>query len=360
LRWHDGMLQWVRHAGQIVNVSRWADTPPGARPSTTCPVCEQPVVLKLGRRRSHHAAHRADDACPATHPETADHINAKFHLAFELRRVGALSLLDQCAEPTPTPPRYPPQVCVQTRVRPWHPGWDEVVVEERLGTLRPDLQLRREGQTVAAIEVLYSHAVSEEKAAALAVLGVPWIEVSTRDVFGRTAALWKAEEPLAVLRETPKAPWVCGAHLEEEAQRQARARIATASGPVHHKLRVADCYGSHGSEGRRRYIYWTSETWDAGEVVQVRLLRDPGAVLILELASEDFDLRDERVEAEFARDLQARVRTKGTFFDSPMPWVDADGPPWDLPARYTWDVGLGKWVLRPEAEGLRWEERKGR
>lgn len=357
LRWHDGTLQWVRYAGEIVHVDRWAGIPPRSRPDTSCPVCEQPVVLKLGRRRIHHAAHRADDACPARNPETADHINAKFHLAFELRRVRALTLLDQCAEPIPILPGRPPLTCSQTRARPWCPGWDEVLVEERLGTLRPDLQLRCDGRTVAAIEILFSHAVPEEKAVALAALGVPWIEVSTSDVFGRTAALWTAEQPLAVVRESPPTVWSCAAHETERVRRQARARIEKASGPVRRKLRVVDCYEAYGPGGHRRFVYWTTETWDAGEVVEVRLQHDRGATLLLDIHREDVTARDARVDAEFTNDLQMRERTVGTFHDFPMPWVDADGPPWDLPVRYVWDSEQGKWVLSAGMEGNRWHKR---
>jgi len=357
LRWHEGTLQWVRYAGAIVHVDLWADTPPRARPETTCPICDKSVILKLGRRRVHHAAHRSDDACPARHPETADHINAKFHLAAELRRVGALALLEKCTEPLSAPARFPAQTCAQTRARPWCPGWDEVVVEERLGTLRPDLQLRREGQPVAAIEVLFSHAVPEEKAVALAALGVPWIEVSTGDVLGRSAAPWTAEQALAVVREVPQVAWTCPTHEMEGVRRQARARIATASGPLRRSLRVVDCYEAYGPGGQRRFVYWTTETWDAGEVVQVTLQHDRGAALLLDIDPSDIAARDARVEAEFTKDLRARERITGTFHDSPMPWVDPQGPPWDVPARYEWSAVQRKWVIRPGMESNCWRQR---
>lgn len=45
-----------------------------------------------GKARAHHAAHRAQDACVATAAETALHLNAKFHLASQLRQVTTISL----------------------------------------------------------------------------------------------------------------------------------------------------------------------------------------------------------------------------------------------------------------------------
>src|SRR6185503_16080573 len=87
--------------------------------------------------------------------------------------------------------------CDRTFVAQWLDGWDDVLVEHRVGDLRrPDIVLRQNGAAIGAIEIVVSNAVSPEKAAALATLGVPWVEVDADERLA--AAKWTVADVLEV------------------------------------------------------------------------------------------------------------------------------------------------------------------
>lgn len=186
-------LAWVLLDGVPQHVSVFAGIPPSDRPEVRCPACEQPVVLRLGERLAHHAAHRAGQECAVTAPESALHLNCKLHIAAQLRGLGESGL--QVAQP-----------CAQRRAgcagrvpRPWLLGWDEVAVELRVAGRRPDIVLLREDVPLAAIEVCVSSPITPDRRDALAALGLSWVEVRG------TPALqaWQRTTPLPITQSDP-------------------------------------------------------------------------------------------------------------------------------------------------------------
>jgi len=370
-----GMLQWVIWQGEAHHVREWAHLPPRARPKTTCPVCGQGIVLKLiGRRRTPHAAHRPGVQCATTHPETADHYNAKFALAAELRRVGRLEIAEHCREILPSVRKQPILRCTATRAREWLAGWDTVVVEAQLGSLRPDVQMLRGGEVIGAVEVLQTHAVPDEKKEALRLLGLPWLEVRASTILGQKPAVpWSAEGPLEVVREAPSRPWQCPEHaaarsarihqeevwqrtqVELEAQRQG-------SGPRRWWVRIVDFYFPSPPR-RERFLYKIVEVYRAGELFEVRLGHNQRTKPVLTLGASDLVGRETRIEAAFQADCEERRRILGAIVDSPMEWVEVGSPTvgdnggtslftQEFPDRYA--LTDGGWSLRPEMTNLRW------
>jgi hypothetical protein len=111
-------------------------------------------------------------------------------------------------------------------------GWDRVQVELRLGTRQPDIVLSRGGRAVGAVEVFATHAVDREKAAALAAMGLPWLEVRAQAIL-RPDGAWMPPTLLPVHRSAPSgampcAPCVDAAAAKAEAQQRA-ARAAEAA-----------------------------------------------------------------------------------------------------------------------------------
>src|SRR5690242_21696670 len=160
-------LAWVLVDGRPRCVSDFATLPPRRRPRATCPECGRRLTLKLGRIRRHHAAHAPNDFCAATQPETALHIDTKLYLAAQLASAvasdPALVIRRRCEGSAL-------ETCGAVREERFVEGWDEVVVEAGVAAesrLRPDISLSRSGVPIAAIEVLVSHRVPDEKALAL-------------------------------------------------------------------------------------------------------------------------------------------------------------------------------------------------
>ena len=70
-------LAWVMLDGVMRDVHDFAHLTPAERPQVLCPVCQQPVVLKLGQQRAHHAAHRPGSDCEAATPAGARRVNQR-------------------------------------------------------------------------------------------------------------------------------------------------------------------------------------------------------------------------------------------------------------------------------------------
>jgi hypothetical protein len=197
----DTKPQWVLVDGVPHEVSDYAHLPNAQRPDAHCPVCQELVTLKLGKVRIHHYAHRTEVVCPANIPETALHLNIKLHIADQLRR--RLSLI--IAQPCDGAYR-----CKNTNRVPWLSGWDEVEVEYRFDNYRPDIALLKDGNVLGAIEVLVSHAMSEEKERYFAKHQVSWVEVTGKECLYVGNTKWMAEMPLPSSRLHPESTkWVC-------------------------------------------------------------------------------------------------------------------------------------------------------
>lgn len=216
---------WVDVAGEVVHVSTFAHLQRYLRPSATCPVCDQPVILHLGRKRAHHYQHHpaAARACPLASGESALHYNAKHYLCHQLAGARELIIAEPCVDSDAEVPDA--SLCPGRRVVVWARDWDDVAVERGVQSTRPDVLLLTAGQPVAAIEVVVSHAVDEVKEQTLQSLGIPWLEIDAR-----CALDWRSPEALPYLRLRPaRNPWRCEYHEKKYREdTAARARIEEA------------------------------------------------------------------------------------------------------------------------------------
>ncbi len=137
----------------------------GRGASYACPACRAPLVLRAGTIKSKHLSHKPSGTCT---PETVLHVTAK--LLLERALLGWLAgkaeitchrSCDDCGASMPF--QLP-----RSRA-------DSVAVEQRLACGRiPDVSLMLAGECTLAIEVFVTHAVDDDKAAALPV---HWIEL---------------------------------------------------------------------------------------------------------------------------------------------------------------------------------------
>ena len=176
-------LEWaVGPDGRNVRAASFVGVDPRDRPRVTCPCCVEVVAIKAGDVVVPHIAHLPGSACAATNPETAAHLNAKMRLVALLGRTHSMEIAGRC--------RYGhTAACV------WSPtAWARAVPEYTHGSRRPDVALLDgAGAVLAALEVLHTHAVDRRKAADLAALGAPWIEVTSGE-----ALEWDGVRPLAL------------------------------------------------------------------------------------------------------------------------------------------------------------------
>src|SRR5262249_33469976 len=156
--------------------------------------CQRHVILKLGSVRAHHYAHRPEDICIASQPETALHINTKFHIYNQLLKAQKLYISEPCTA-----------YCGAERLQLWLQAWVKVEVEYAVSSFRPDVALLSNHRVMGAIEVLVTHSVQEQKAHYFAEANIPWLEVNAEESFYQGESAWTAMSAMPFYRMHPDA-----------------------------------------------------------------------------------------------------------------------------------------------------------
>ena len=398
-------LEWVLTANGVQHVSSWADLPRSERPRNTlgsprtvvCPVCERPVVLKLGRKVVHHAAHAPGDPCVVTQPETALHFNLKCYLADHLAgAVGSgrpLRLTEACMVGqsglkwdrryhTPPPADYLRREwladpCKERHERVWLESWDRVELERRVADERaarvPDIVLYQDGVVVGAVEVLHSHAVDDEKAAALAALGVPWVEVRVEEALLAAGSAWTLDAPLPAHRVGPASRWRCAEHeteWREALEAEARECGTTRQTSRVCAVRLVDILYPSGKLFRN--IYRVVEASTDGVPRTIALERNGDPLLQLPLASAPKRTIWARIESMLAADVHGFTAVHRARTDCAMEWAKgalaermvkrASSVPWRKvpledthPLRWHYAPALRRWFQPADLRDVRWD-----
>jgi hypothetical protein len=366
-------LVWVIVDGMPRHISEFAALAPRMRPEALCPHCEQRLTLKLGKILRHHAAHRPNADCAAVHPETALHLNCKLALAQALRTRTApnavLTFRMRCAGSAW-------EDCDRVATTVWSDGWDDVRVEHRLGDARrPDIVLLRQGREVAAIEIVVSHAMAEEKAGALASARIPWVEIDAEATLVR-AGDWKLDLPVDVRRAGDVRPWRCAVHagmfsMQREAAR-VRETLHDAPDTTLRSARVVDLYRPSGV--RERIIYRLVHALGEGSAT-LRLSRGGLEIATAPAEPPSGGASGSHILQLAFRDDVARLRgDDGTFADSPMRWAGVEAAEFIVheavfdrrlpdptvlattyPRRWFFAPSSGRWFLPAEMRDVRWD-----
>jgi hypothetical protein len=249
------------------------------------------VTLALGKIRRHHARHREGVECIATHPETALHLNTKYHLADVLSRAAGsgatLRIRRQClvgnrpyvtggdATWTETTKDGCPEFDDVVLVREWDAVRVESRIEDQAGHRVPDIVLLQKERWVGAIEVFVSHEVDVDKAAMFARLEVPWVEVQATDALCDRTNGWTADEPLEPHASSVPLAWRCEAHQLARSLEPSRPMVVAERPPERTTLRAGravDLYFANGTW--RRLIYHVRAAYASGVLVRLALDRD--------------------------------------------------------------------------------------
>jgi hypothetical protein len=385
-------------------------------PAVVCPVCQHPVVIRIPKYRIHHAAHAPGDVCPVTRPETALHFNLKCLIATELRLASTagwpLLVRDTCFVGSWNVSRErrldsaPPEgvhrsewlnssPCPKTRERVWLASWDRVELESRVGSLEasliPDITLYRGDELVGAIEVFHTHAVDDEKAAILAALEVPWIEVRADERMIEQSRAWTAREPLPIHSESSAKRWRCESHVaalegeveaegqrlaqaekEAEAKREAAEKDAEAKREAaRHTFRVCaaklvDVLYPSGKQWRN--VYSVCELCTDGTPHSIVLQRNATTLLTLTLESQSKKKIWSRMKAKMEADIHGVEVKRGATTDSPMSWARGalaarmvesasfgDWMRFTHPPRYIFDKQAANWFIPEHLRDVRWD-----
>jgi hypothetical protein len=353
-------LAWVRVADRIHHVSEFSTTPRNLRPQCSCPECGEPVVLKLGAVLAHHCAHAPGSICPAT--ESAEHINAKFHIWKQLlSHLGEPLKVQVTCAGSPFEPR-----CNQTADISWIETWDEAQLEYAVASIRPDITLLSSRKPVAAIEIFATHRVDENKSAAFAGLGIPWIEVEAKIPLDLQ---WTPAAPIPVRQGSSQETWRCeacadtkqccddyslgasNADLNEQ-------QLCAAPGVRMWRTRLVDLYYQSGKRYREQFsVYLLCREQ---RQVAVYIVTHSDGQIVEWVAYPELEQWRCDTLADFARQSFERYlanrRERSTVVDSPMDWTQTLPDytrTWPAP-RYRWDRASSLWLLSPDHNDTRW------
>lgn len=239
----DPKLEYAVISGETRHVSEFAHLPRGQRPLAICPQCDGVIILKLGEKYRHHAAHKPDALCILTQPETVLHLNTKMYLYRELCRANRLGITQECDG---WRSGHTARECGHgARLdHLWLKDWEGVEVERYVGTRKPDITFYRGSVPVAAIEVYATHAVDKEKEAYLLSLGIPFLEVKASTSIYEGSTAWKPQSPLPHVKCSPALPaWTCEGCITDKAKyavQMEEARVAAERRRVEEAKRAAD------------------------------------------------------------------------------------------------------------------------
>jgi len=254
-----------RPAGELVGIAAFTNLKGSkrARPRLVCVGCEGEVIPRVGSVRRAHFAHLGRSDCWVLSKEGKAHLEAKLHLAEQLRAVPAdqrasLGLAVTCGrEPGDSSPDL--FGCKAESHQAFGP-WETVQVEKRanLTTRRPDVQLLdEEGEVVVSFEIVHTHAVDARKAAEMFGSGVPWVELDVSDDGLQRVLAWRAGDPvLPVSRTSVDFAWRCDEHAAVEAP--IFVKLIDYYFPTPEPWRVL--------EYTRRDVAWVVRRWVHGEM----------------------------------------------------------------------------------------------
>lgn len=201
-------LEFVLVENQIHHVSEYQNLKPKDRPYAICPECKQQVIMRLGEIRMFHAAHKGDSDCKLTNPESALHLNAKYHLFQELRTGLPLYVYNRCKGVNEHGCKHRSK-----EKNLLFRDWDEVALEYPMGGFRSDIALLKNSIPVAIIEIYVTHAIDREKEKLLKEVSLPWIEIDASDILpdGVKKNNWSIDYPIVYKRINVGSihEWVC-------------------------------------------------------------------------------------------------------------------------------------------------------
>ena len=258
--------RWVKVNDQIKNVSDFSHLPPRARPKAFCPVCMTPVILKLGKVRVKHYAHKPEVVCAITQPETFLHYTTKYHIYNQLLSGNHLYVGQQCSND-----------CGESRNYLWVSDWGKVEIETDISNFTPDILLTGKDGIQKTIEIKVTHPVDDFKATFYKDNSIGWLEVEASESLFEGEKAWTIAQPLPFVVIKPRIDeWRCDS-CQAEFRKEERARLKEQQKEEYKKhnyediiyAKMVDFY--YPSKLKHRDVYYLKMVSDVNNVHQTSL-----------------------------------------------------------------------------------------
>lgn len=326
--------------GVLHVVSDFATLPPKNRPRAICPICKNEVILKLGKVRVHHYAHKSNVVCLSTKPETALHLNTKYYIYNQLLKSSKIFLDIRCS------------FCSKKKRYIWLQNWDEVLVEHSLGSSRPDITILKNGKPIGAIEVKVTHPVDEKKTNQFETMDIRWIEVNASESIYEGKNAWTPEKtlPFSKFHPEPK-KWICN-ECKKRIERKKKEKEYSKHNYVEtYSAKIVDYYFPSGKKYRE--VYSIKKRIKNDVCVGIYLQRRTFEV-ILSLNTKNDELALQKLKHAVELEKQKKEHF-GAIVDDFMDWKTNSEArklrPADFkryPFRYSWDQSNQIWVFEKQ------------
>lgn len=368
----DACLTWVLVDGERHHVKEYRHLLPKQRPVAYCPECHRRITIRIGPIRAPHAAHKPNDVCYATQPETALHINAKNHIKQELNRGRTLRINHPCSGSSVE------YGCTSRESREiiYIQDWDKVIIEGELDRFRPDIVLMKNGERIGIIEVFVTHRLEPEKKEFLNSLTIPWLEVNAKKVINeeKSENNWTIEKPINYIHYNPleKYKWFCNkCETEVNIQQRNQEAIEFAKQYITTAFRIIDFYYSN--QKRYRAVYYAKKHVQNDVISEIFIEENHKTILgIPPIQNPILPIDQKKLSREFETFLSSK-KSRTCIIDDHMKWQK-----WDdkyshevfmdtsedahFPKRYNWEEKSRKWKVIDAFIDLNWNdyfERKG-
>ncbi|MEC9493044.1 hypothetical protein [Flexistipes sp.] len=294
-----------------------------------------------------------------SHPETALHLNVKFHIYHQLLKAQKIYIEKRCDG-----------FCNERPKQLFLEGWDEVKIEYQIGSIRPDISLFKENSLICAIEVLVSHEMSKEKKQYLINQEIPWIEIKAEENLYIGNDTWNDEKPLPFYNCYPEPEHrICDNCKKLRYQNDENSKEIDKK--VEHKkynctkihaAKMVDYYFPSGKKYRE--VYFVKKKLRRGDWVKVWIETERNRILATEYSPITKDSM-KKLSKTLEKNINS-FRSKGAIVDNSMKWRlwengskfvarDIDR----FPFRYGWDSERKVWVKKSERTNNYYIEKNG-
>jgi hypothetical protein len=301
--------------------------------------------MKLGKINVHHYAHKPDSDCPATQPETALHLNTKFHIYKQLLLGTKLDIKQECSND-----------CRSCRSVTWVGGWEDVRIESEIGKVRPDIVIIENDEKKNAIEIRVTHPVEDEKKEFYKTNNISWLEIKAFESIYDGENAWKIDQPLQFSFCYPPLPeWTCGvcqkdelSKLWEQLEKLQLTEDFTNKYSQTMLRKIVDFYYSSGE--KRRCFYYLSKV-NSHDKPDRYLFFGENKEVANQQEGENCDAFLESVFHRIDHDIENRF--KNSAFTNEHSWSlvmtgnndeESEARENQVPYLYEWNTNLKKWI----------------
>jgi hypothetical protein len=229
------------------------------------------------------------------------------------------------------------------------------LVEYPIDQFRPDIVLKRNEETIGAVEVFVTHSIEPQKEEYLQNLSIPWVEVDASSVLENE---WTSEQPLPYRKINPAtvSTWYCATCSAAEKRAEIEKQYKKTA------VRIVDFF--YPNKKHFRSIFYARKRVQDSRITKIEIIENTEKV-ICSISEPTFPQDNQKLNHLFDQYIK-KFKDRGYIVDDHMKWQPYDNEIFKqnifarntlklLPRRYYWLQN--KWVAVSAFQELNWNVR---